>query len=70
MFFLPNLIRQQKIYFMKKIRLSTNFTIFLLFFGVGALEAFQTKNWPKVAFWIAIGIVFLLSDNLKKNAKG
>jgi len=52
---------------MKKIRLSTNFAVFLLFFGVAALEAFQTANWAKTAFWVAIGIVFLVADNIKKN---
>jgi len=51
---------------MKKIKLSTNFTVFLLFFGVAALEAFQTHNWIKATFWLAIGTVFLLADNLKK----
>lgn len=52
---------------MKKIKLSTNFAVFLLFFGAAALEAFQTANWAKAAFWVAIGIVFLVADNLKKN---
>jgi uncharacterized membrane protein len=52
---------------MKKIRLSTNFAVFLLFFGVAALEAFQTANWAKAAFWVAIGFVFLVADNMKKN---
>lgn len=52
---------------MKKIRLSTNFTVFLLFFGVAALEAFQSANWAKAAFWVAIGIVFLVADNSIKN---
>ncbi len=54
---------------MRKIRLSTNFTVFLLFFGVAALEAFQTANWAKAAFWVVIGIVFLVSDNMKKKDK-
>jgi uncharacterized membrane protein len=52
---------------MKKIRLSTNFAVFLLFFGVAALEAFQTANWAKAAFWVAIGVVFLVADNMNKN---
>ncbi len=52
---------------MKKIRLSTNFTVFLLFFGVSILDAFQTRNWIRAAFWLAIGIVFLVADNLKLN---
>ena len=54
---------------MTRIRLGTNFTIFLLFFGVAALEAFQTRNWIKAAFWMAIGIVFLLADNLRLAAQ-
>jgi hypothetical protein len=51
---------------MKKINFGTNFAVFLLFFGVAALEAFQTRNWIKAVFWLAIGIVFLVADNLKK----
>jgi hypothetical protein len=51
---------------MKKIKFGTNFTVFLLFFGVAVLEAFQTQNWLKAVFWLAIGIVFLAADNLKK----
>ena len=50
---------------MNRIKFGTNFAVFALFFGVAALEAFQTRNWIKAAFWLAIGIVFLLADNLK-----
>jgi hypothetical protein len=50
---------------MTRIKLGVNFTIFLLFFGVATLEAVQTRNWIKAAFWLAIGIVFLLADNLR-----
>ncbi len=53
---------------MKNFRLGTNFTIFLLFFGVATLEALQTRNWLKALFWLAIGIVFLAADNLKRHA--
>ena len=45
---------------MKKI--STNFAIFVLFFGVAAVQAVQTRNWLMVAFWVAIGLVFLSAD--------
>lgn len=54
---------------MKKIKPGTNFVIFILFFGVAVLEAFQTLNWFKAAFWLAIGAVFLAGDNLKKEAR-
>ena len=53
---------------MERIRIGTNLTIFLLFFGVAAMEAFQTRNWTKAAFWLAIGIVFLIADNPGKHA--
>jgi hypothetical protein len=50
----------------RKIHLSTNFAVFLLFFGVALFEAIRIQDWYKVAFWVAIGIVFLVADNLKK----
>ena len=43
-------------------KLGTNFAIFVLFFGVSALEALQTQDWLRVAFWLAIGLVFLWAD--------
>jgi len=61
---IANLLITEEI--MMRMKLGTNFTVFLLFFGVGVLEAFQTRNWVKVAFWLAIGSVFLMADNLKK----
>jgi hypothetical protein len=52
---------------MKRIRLRNNFTVFLLFFGVATLEAFQTRNWIKALFWLAIGVIFLLTDAFPKS---
>lgn len=52
---------------MKKLKLGTNFAVFVLFFGVSVLEAVQTKNWEKAILWLAIGILFLFADNLKKD---
>jgi hypothetical protein len=51
---------------MKKIKVGLNFAVFLLFFGLAALEAFQDGNLFRIGFWIVIGLVFLLADNLKK----
>jgi hypothetical protein len=48
-----------------KIRFNANFAIFVLFFGVSVLEAFQTADWLKALFWLAIGSAFLLADNVK-----
>ena len=53
----------------KNFRLGTNFAIFLLFFGVSMLEAFQSGNLLKAGFWIAIGIVFLMADNLLTSSR-
>jgi len=51
---------------MKGLKLKTSVTIFLLFFGISLLEAFRTRNWIKVAFWIGIATMFLIADNLKE----
>lgn len=44
----------------------SNITIFILFFGIALLDAIQEGNLLKSAFWIAIGVVFLLADFFKK----
>jgi uncharacterized membrane protein YccC len=49
-----------------KINFGTNFAVFVLFFGIATIEAIQTQNWIKVAFWFTIGVVFLFADNLKR----
>src|SRR3989344_3809139 len=50
-----------------EIKFGFNFAIFIFFFGIAAIEAIQTKNWLKVAFWLAISLVFLFADNFSKN---
>jgi hypothetical protein len=50
---------------MGKLRLGTNVTVFLLFFGIALLDAIQGREWVRAAFWLAIGIVFLRADALK-----
>lgn len=52
---------------MKRLKLGSGFTVFLLFFGIALLEALQTHSWIKAAFWVAIGTFFLLADNLKRD---
>lgn len=51
---------------MKVSGLQSGFTIFILFFGVSLLEALQGGNWLKAAFWLAIGITFLLFESRGK----
>jgi len=50
---------------MKLLKIRASFTVFLLFFGLSLLEAFRTRNWLNVAFWLGIAIMFLIADNLK-----
>ena len=50
---------------MKLLKLPASFTVFLIFFGVSLLEAFRTRNWINVAFWIGIAVMFLIADGLR-----
>jgi hypothetical protein len=50
---------------MKRLQID-GFTVFLLFFGLGLVQAFQTHDWIKAAFWVVMGSGFLLAENLKK----
>jgi len=36
-----------------------------LFVGIALLDAIQSKDWLRSAFWVAIGLVFLRADALK-----
>jgi hypothetical protein len=47
---------------MKRFRMGTNVTVFLLFFGVALLESIQSRNWLKAIFWVAIALVFLFES--------
>jgi len=38
------------------------FTIFILFFGIAFLDAVRGGHWPRVLFWVVIGILFFLAD--------
>jgi len=51
---------------MKKIKLGTGFAVFIIFFGIALLEAFERRNWPGVIFWAVTGTIFLMGDNLKE----
>jgi hypothetical protein len=46
----------------------TNVTVFLLFFGIALLDTMRGQGWFMAVFWIAIGLVFLRADSLKRHA--
>lgn len=43
-----------------------NVAIFILFFGIALVEAFQLRNWLMAALFVLLGVMFLRADNLKK----
>ena len=51
---------------MRQLRLGSNVTVFLLFFGIALLDAFQKGDWLRAMFWCGIGVVFLLADSPKR----
>lgn len=51
--------------FMKRIRLGQGFVVFILFFSIALLDAVHHFDWLGVTFWLAIGGVFVLADNMK-----
>ena len=50
---------------MKGFRIGANFTIFILFFGIALVEAFQKQNWLGALLFILLGIVFIWAENRK-----
>lgn len=51
-------------------KVGSNTAVFILFFGIALLEAFQEGNWIRAVLWLAVGVVFLLGDNIKSKSKG
>jgi hypothetical protein len=47
---------------MRKPALGSNFALFLLFFGVAALDALSDGSWLRAGFWAAIALIFLRAD--------
>jgi hypothetical protein len=51
---------------MKKLKF-TNFAIFIIFFGIAMIEAFQKNNWLEAALFLALGILSLWADIRKSS---
>jgi hypothetical protein len=45
----------------------TNFAVFIIFFGIAIVEAFQKNNWLEAALFLALGILSLLVDFRKSS---
>ena len=51
-------------------KVGSNTAVFILFFGIALLDAFQEGNWIRAVLWLAVGVVFLFADNTKSKSKG
>ena len=47
---------------MKKVKFGTNFAVFILFFGIALIEAFQKQNYAEAAIFLALGGISLWAD--------
>lgn len=50
---------------MKNIKYA-NLAVFVLFFGIALIEAFQKNNWLEAALFLALGALSLWADVRKK----
>jgi hypothetical protein len=46
----------------------TNIAVFIIFFGIALIEAFQKHNWLLAALFLALGIISFWMD-IRKNRK-
>jgi hypothetical protein len=44
-------------------------TIFLVFFGIGLLDAFRGGHWARAFFWVGMGLLFFAMDRARKSRK-
>jgi membrane-associated PAP2 superfamily phosphatase len=51
---------------MKNIRLGNGFAVFVLFFAIAMEEAARNHDWWATSFWVVMGIVFVIADNMKR----
>jgi len=51
---------------MKDLKIGANFAVFILFFGIALIEAFQKQNWLEAFLFVLLGIVFIWAESRKK----
>lgn len=51
---------------MKNLTFGTSFAVFVIFFGVAALDAVQTQNWLRVVVFLALAALSLWADTKEK----
>jgi hypothetical protein len=61
-----DIISSLKVKIVKNIKLGVGFTVFVIFFSIAFIEAFQKNNWLEGLLFIALGIVSIWADSRKK----
>ena len=46
----------------------TNIAVFIIFFGIALIEAFQKQNWLEAGLFLALGIISLWADVRKRQS--
>ncbi len=49
------------------IKLGSNVTVFLLFFGIALLDALRSRDVPAAFLWLIFGLMFLTADGFRKS---
>jgi hypothetical protein len=44
----------------------TNIAVFIIFFGIALIEAFQKHNWLEASLFLALGVLSIWADFRKK----
>lgn len=43
----------------------TNVAVFIIFFGIALIEAFQKQNWLEAGLFLVLGVILLWTDTKK-----
>ena len=63
---MANLFNLSRFVFLMKLKLGTNFAVFVIFFGMALVLSLKNQNWIGAAIFFIIGLVSLLADSKKK----
>jgi hypothetical protein len=47
---------------LSEVSMGPGLTVFILFFGIALLDALRGGEWPRVAFWLAVGALFFILE--------
>lgn len=48
---------------MIKLKFGANFTIFILFFGIALIDAFENQNWYGALLFLLLAVMFIWADS-------